>query len=131
MLRAKGVITTSAELRDLLDSGSGLPAGPHERALRAAAVVACKRLASALAATGSGQAAAEPTPAPTGGEGGAEASGRGEGGTEGIAAADAGTEIGRRLTAAEVGAYLCSLAEEGRPLFGKVHPHRTLGVMAY
>ena len=40
-LRAEGIITCSEELTALLEGGVELPSGPHERALRAAAITAC------------------------------------------------------------------------------------------
>ncbi|GFR52114.1 hypothetical protein Agub_g14627, partial [Astrephomene gubernaculifera] len=47
VLRAKGVLRLSGELAAAVDGGEELPAGPHERALRAAAVTACDRIVAA------------------------------------------------------------------------------------
>ncbi|KAG2449945.1 hypothetical protein HYH02_000049 [Chlamydomonas schloesseri] len=92
-LRAKGVLkVVDPDLAATLDSGAELPAGPHERALRAAAVVACDRLAAAAnAKPGNGSSG-------SGGAGAAGAAGAGPG-----AAAEAGAG-GGESKAAESGA---------------------------
>ncbi|GIL50998.1 hypothetical protein Vafri_7068 [Volvox africanus] len=59
VLRAKGVLKLSKELGAIIDSGTELHAGAHERALRAAVVVACDRLVAAAEA-----AVTAPTEAP-------------------------------------------------------------------
>ncbi|EFJ49643.1 hypothetical protein VOLCADRAFT_117089 [Volvox carteri f. nagariensis] len=107
VLRAKGVLRLSEELTAILDSGAELPAGPHERALRAAAVTACDRLVTAAAA------AVRTVQHERG-------SNAGKG--------DSGSAC---LRAVDVGAYLSYLAEEGRELHGKITKHVTTGITAY
>ncbi|GIL75118.1 hypothetical protein Vretimale_7807 [Volvox reticuliferus] len=60
VLRAKGVLRLSEELGAIIDSGTELPAGPHERALRAAAVIACDRLVATAAAARTADTGVEP-----------------------------------------------------------------------
>lgn len=47
VLRAKGVLKLSEELGGIIDGGQELPSGPHERALRAAAVAAADAVVQA------------------------------------------------------------------------------------
>ncbi|KAG1678253.1 hypothetical protein FOA52_013873 [Chlamydomonas sp. UWO 241] len=46
-LRSAGVLVVSGELADMLDAGTELPPGPHERALRCAAVAGADAVAAA------------------------------------------------------------------------------------
>uniref|UniRef100_A0A7S0S2W2 Queuosine 5'-phosphate N-glycosylase/hydrolase n=1 Tax=Chlamydomonas leiostraca TaxID=1034604 RepID=A0A7S0S2W2_9CHLO len=51
-LRAKGAVVVQGELAHTLDEGEELPSGPHERALRAAAVTACEEIVTAAGGPG-------------------------------------------------------------------------------
>ncbi|KAG2429042.1 hypothetical protein HXX76_011284 [Chlamydomonas incerta] len=108
-LRAKGVLRVAdPDLAATLDSGAELPAGPHERALRAAAVVACDRLAAAADAAANSSSS---------GGGGTVASGASqappaEGAEEGKAAA-AGDEGGDAEPSAAEAAATAAAAGAG------------------
>ncbi|GLC36938.1 hypothetical protein PLESTB_000176400 [Pleodorina starrii] len=156
VLRAKGVLRLSEELAGVIDGGSELPAGPHERALRAAAVTACDRLAAAAAAgtgaasrqgdepasavappsdggevaTAAAAAAADKETEGPAAEAEAVTGGGGGGGQPAEEGAGGGAAAGS-FRAVDVGAYLSYLAEEGRELYGKVTKHITTGIMAY
>ncbi|KAG2495177.1 hypothetical protein HYH03_006783 [Edaphochlamys debaryana] len=141
VLRAKGVLQLSEELASTIDEGSELPAGPHERALRAAAVAACDRVVAAAAAQAAGSAeAAGPAAAAAGEEGEESGAAAGAGAAAAGAAAEAGKEgagTGAGSTgpapfrAVDVGAFLAFLTEEGRPLHGKITRHVTRDVTGY
>ncbi|KXZ51087.1 hypothetical protein GPECTOR_14g70 [Gonium pectorale] len=158
VLRSKGALVLSEELAATIDGRKELPAGPHERALRAAAVAAVDRVVAAAAAGGAAGGGADPAAAATtataeteseaatrGGEPAEGSRGEAASSAAGVAAAGAGGVTGGErhegtsggsggglvLRAVDVGAYLAFLTEEGRELHGKVTPHLTPGLMAY
>lgn len=117
VLRAKGVLKLSEELSNILDAGEELPSGPHERALRAAAVVACDKIVALSAASAAGTALAATSVS-------GEAAAGTSSGDQKVHSGE-GSTVATPFNAVQLGAYLVSLAEDNEELRGVIKPHLT------